>query len=74
MTWRDLDREKPPCVECHPRHDVDFNGELLVKVVCKLCLKARDRADPGGFGCGTGHGADPVQQPRGCSLGAGDGV
>lgn len=61
-------------LKCHPSHDVDFNGELPVKVACKLHLKARDRADPSGFCCVTEHGADTVQQPRGCSLGAGDRV
>lgn len=52
-------------LKCHPSHDVDFSGELLVKVACKLHLKGRDHADPGGFGCVTEHGAETVQQPRG---------
>lgn len=52
-------------LKCHPSHDVDFNGELLVKVACKLHLKPCDRADPRGFGFVTEHGAETVQQPRG---------
>lgn len=38
-------------LKCHPSPDVDFNGELLVKVACRLHVKPCDRADPGGFGC-----------------------
>lgn len=77
MTWRDLDSflgKNLLVLKCHPSHDVDFNGELLVKVACKLYLKPRDSADPGGFGSVTEHGAETLQQPHGCGLGARDPV
>lgn len=38
-------------LKCHPSPDVDFNGESLVEVACKLPLKPCDRAAPRGFGC-----------------------
>lgn len=72
--FRQLFEKNLLVLKCHASHDVDFNGELHVKVACKLCLKPHDRADPGGFGCVTEHGAETAQQPHGCSLGARDGV
>lgn len=63
--FRQLFGKNLPVLKCHPRHDVDFDGELLVKVACKLHLKARDHACPSGFGCVTEHSAETVQQPRG---------
>lgn len=55
-------------LKCHPRHDVDFDGELLVKVACKLHLKACDHAGPSGFGCVTEHVQRPCSSPVGECL------